>query len=189
MGTDYAIGCDTAANTILEAVNKIRDTAAAHHRIFIIQVMGNKFGWLATYTAVAGGGNMVIVPEEAYDEEKIINKAKELHDEGKPYLVIMASEGVGDMRKLAKDMQTATGVSTRLTVLGLVQRGGSPSANDRVFASFIGEQAALAAVSGLFNIVFGLEKGKMVAIDLHDAVNNKKVYPKELKHLAEVVSL
>ena len=188
-GTDYAIGCDTAANTILEAVNKIRDTAAAHHRIFIIQVMGNKFGWLATYTAVAGGGNMVIVPEEEYDEEKIIQRAKELHDEGKQYLVIMASEGVGDMRQLAKDMQKVTGVSTRLTVLGLVQRGGSPSANDRVFASFIGEQAALAAISGLYNIVFGLEKGKMVAIDLHDAVNNKKVYPKELKHLAEVVSL
>ena len=154
-GTDYAIGCDTAANTILEAINKIRDTAAAHHRIFILEVMGNKYGWLATYTAVAGGGNMVIVPDDEYDQEKVVAQAKKLHDEGKTYLVILASEGVGDMQSLAKELQEKTGVSTRLTTLGLVQRGGSPTANDRVFASILGEQAALAAISGLYGIVFG----------------------------------
>ncbi|SNV04338.1 ATP-dependent 6-phosphofructokinase [Megamonas hypermegale] len=187
-GTDYAIGCDTAANTILEAINKIRDTAAAHHRIFILEVMGNKYGWLATYTAVAGGGNMVIVPDDEYDQEKVVAKAKKLHDEGKTYLVILASEGVGDMQALAKELQEKTGVSTRLTTLGLVQRGGSPTANDRVFASVLGEQAALAAISGLYGIVFGLNKGQIVSVDLRDAVTNKKVYPEDLKHLAEIIS-
>ena len=187
-GTDYAIGCDTAANTILEAINKIRDTAAAHHRIFILEVMGNKYGWLATYTAVAGGGNMVIVPEDEYDQEKVVTQAKKLHDEGKNYLVILASEGVGDMQALAKELQERTGVSTRLTTLGLVQRGGSPTANDRVFASVLGEQAALAAISGLYGIVFGLNKGQIVSVDLRDAVTNKKVYPEDLKHLAEIIS-
>ena len=87
-GTDYAIGTDTAVNTILQAINEIRDTAKAHRRTFIIEVMGNKCGWLATYSAVAGGGNMVIVPEEEFDKEKIINKVQKLHDGGKSYLVI-----------------------------------------------------------------------------------------------------
>ena len=187
-GTDYAIGCDTAANTILHAINQIRDTAAAHHRIFILEVMGNKYGWLATYTAVAGGGNLVIVPDEEYDQEKVIARAKQLHDEGKTYLVILASEGVADMQSLAKEMQEKTGVSTRLTTLGLVQRGGSPTANDRVYASILGEQAALAAISGLYGVVFGLKDGKVVSIDLRDAVTNKKVYPEDLKHLAEIIS-
>ena len=187
-GTDYAIGCDTAANTILEAINKIRDTAAAHHRIFILEVMGNKYGWLATYTAVAGGGNMVIVPDDEYDQEKVVAQAKKLHVEVKTYLVILASEVVGDMHSLAKELQEKTGVSTRLTTLGLVQRGGSPTANDRVFASILGEQAALAAISGLYGIVFGLDRGKIVSVDLRDAVTNKKVYPEDLKHLAEIIS-
>lgn len=187
-GTDYSIGCDTASNTILKAINEIRDTAAAHHRIFILEVMGNKCGWLATYTAVAGGGNMVIVPEEEYDEDAIIAKAKALHDGGKSYLVILASEGVADLPKLVKKMQAVTGVSTRLTALGLVQRGGSPTANDRVFASVIGEQAALAAISGLHGIVIGLQRGKFVSINIKDAITNKKEYPEDLKHLAEIIS-
>lgn len=188
-GTDYAIGTDTAVNTILKAIDEIRDTAKAHRRTFILEVMGNKCGWLATYSAVAGGGNMVIVPEEEYDKEKIINKVQELHDGGKSYLVILASEGTANMPELVKDLEERTGISTRLTALGLVQRGGSPSANDRVFASVLGEQATLAALSGLHNIVFGMERGRVVCINLHDAVHNKKEYPEELRHLAEVISL
>ena len=105
-GTDYAIGTDTAVNTILQAINEIRDTAKAHRRTFIIEVMGNKCGWLATYSAVAGGGNMVIVPEEEYDKEKIINKVKTLHDGGKSYLVILASEGTGNMQELVKRIRS-----------------------------------------------------------------------------------
>ncbi len=187
-GSDYSVGCDTAANTILQAINKLRDTAAAHHRTFILQVMGSKCGWLATYSALAGGGNMIIVPEEPYDPEKVVARVKELHAEGKGYLVIIASEGVGDMRALTKELEEKTGISTRLTVLGLVQRGGSPTANDRVAASILGEKAALAAISGLHDIVFGLYRGKVVCINLSDAVNNKKVYPEELRHLARVIS-
>lgn len=188
-GTDYAIGTDTAVNTILQAINEIRDTAKAHRRTFIIEVMGNKCGWLATYSAVAGGGNMVIVPEEEFDKEKIINKVQKLHDGGKSYLVILASEGIGNMQELVKELEARTGISTRLTVLGLVQRGGSPTANDRVFASVLGEQATLAAVSGLHNIVFGMQRGNIVCIDLRDAITNKKEYPEDLRHLAEVISL
>ena len=185
-GTDYAIGTDTAVNTILQAINEIRDTAKAHRRTFIIEVMGNK---CATYSAVAGGGNMVIVPEEEFDKEKIINKVQKLHDGGKSYLVILASEGTGNMQELVKELEARTGISTRLTVLGLVQRGGSPTANDRVFASVLGEQATLAAVSGLHNIVFGMQRGNIVCIDLRDAITNKKEYPEDLRHLAEVISL
>ena len=180
-GTDYAIGTDTAVNTILQAINEIRDTAKAHRRTFIIEVMGNKCGWLATYSAVAGGGNMVIVPEEEFDKEKIINKVQKLHDGGKSYLVILASEGTGNMQELVKELEARTGISTRLTVLGLVQRGGSPTANDRVFASVLGEQATLAAISGLHNIVFGMQRGNIVCIDLRDAITNKKRIPRRFK--------
>lgn len=190
-GTDYAIGFDTALNTVLHAINNIRDTAKAHKRTFIIETMGNKCGLLATYSAIAGGGHMVIVPEHEFNADEVIDKAKYMHEHGKSYLVIIASEGVCNTRQLAKDLEAKTGISTRLTVLGLVQRGGSPTAIDRVYASMLGEQAALAAISGLCNIVFGLCRGKVVCIDLQDCINNdrQKTFPEDMKHLAEIIAI
>ena len=135
------------------------------------------------------GGDGSLRGAEEFDKEKIINKVQKLHDGGKSYLVILASEGTGNMQELVKELEARTGISTRLTVLGLVQRGGSPTANDRVFASVLGEQATLAAVSGLHNIVFGMQRGNIVCIDLRDAITNKKEYQEDLRHLAEVISL
>ena len=173
-GTDYAIGTDTAVNTILQAINEIRDTAKAHRRTFIIEVMGNKCGWLATYSAVAGGGNMVIVPEEEFDKEKIINKVQKLHDGGKSYLVILASEGTGNMQELVKELEARTGISTRLTVLGLVQRGGSPTAVDRVLASRMGAYACELLKSGESGRCIGVERGELVHHDIIECINNMK---------------
>lgn len=187
-GTDYTIGSDTAANTILKAINEITDTASSHHRNFIIEVMGESFGWLATYTAIAGGGNVLITPELEYNEEKIIEDIEAVHKRGKSFAIVVASEGVADLKQLVKNVEKKTGISSRLTVLGLVQRGGSPTAKDRVRASMIAEKATLAAIAGLHDIVMAYQNGRVVSLNLKDAVTNKKRYPNHLQRLASVIS-
>lgn len=186
-GADYSIGSDTAANTVLKAINEITDTASSHHRNFIVEVMGKNFGWLATYTAIAGGADFVITPENPYNPDKVVEDIIALHKRGKSFAIVIASEGVGNMTELVHMIEEKTGISSRLTVLGLVQRGGSPTAKDRVRASMIGENATLAAIAGLHNIVITYKAGRIVSIDLGDAVTNKKEYPKHLQHLVSVI--
>ena len=187
-GSVYTIGADTALNTILDAINKLRDTASAHRRIVVLEVMGRTCGWLAMMAAIAGGAEYVLVPEVKFDLDKMCAELKESYENGRRYSIVVVAEGVGSAVDIGKVIGEKTGIDTRVTVLGHVQRGGSPTAEDRVKASMLGEKAALALIDGQRNVVFGFNNGKVVAIDLHDSVNNNKTLDPELVRLARVLS-
>lgn len=187
-GMDYTIGCDTAANTIVDAINKLRDTASAHRRIMVIEVMGRQSGWLAMMGGIAGGAEYILVPEVKYDLDDICHELKAMYDAGKRYSIIVIAEGAGSGVGLGKLVEEKTGIDTRVSVLGHIQRGGSPTVEDRMKASMLGEKAALALISGATNVVFGFNEGKVVAVNLFDAVNNSKTLDPELVRLARVLA-
>ncbi len=187
-GSDYTIGCDTAANTIIDAINKLRDTASAHRRCAVLEVMGHRCGWLAMVTGIAGGAEYILVPEVNYDLEDIIKEIKDLYENNrKRYIMIVVAEGAGKAVNIAEKIQKETGIDTRPTVLGHVQRGGSPTIQDRIKASQLGEKAALALICGISNVVYGFNAGHVVQIDLFDAVNNKKTLDPDYVRLARVL--
>ena len=186
-GSDYTIGCDTAANTIIDAINKLRDTASAHRRVIVMEVMGRSSGWLALVSGISGGAEYILVPEEPYDLDKLCDDMKNAYAEGKRYILVVVAEGAGNAQEIGDFIAKKTELNTRVTVLGHIQRGGSPTVIDRVRASQLGEQAALALISGLSDVVFGFSKGRVVSIDLHDSVNNKKQLDPEYLHLAKVL--
>ena len=186
-GSDYTIGCDTAANTIIDAINKLRDTASAHRRVIVMEVMGRSSGWLALVSGISGGAEYILVPEEPFDLDKLCDDMKNAYAEGKRYILVVVAEGAGNAQEIGDFIAKKTELDTRVTVLGHIQRGGSPTVIDRVRASQLGEQAALALISGLSDVVFGFSKGRVVSIDLHDSVNNKKQLDPEYLHLAKVL--
>ena len=187
-GSDYTIGCDTAANTIIDAINKLRDTASAHRRVIVLEVMGRSSGWLAMVSGISGGAEYILVPEEEYDLDYICDDMKKAYEAGRRYIMVVVAEGAGKGAEIGKYISEKTGLDTRVSKLGHIQRGGSPTVIDRVKASQLGEKAALAIISGLSDIVFGFDKGNVVSIDLHDAVNNKKKMNPEFLHLARVLA-
>ncbi|MBQ1941139.1 MAG: 6-phosphofructokinase [Anaerovibrio sp.] len=186
-GTDYTIGSDTAANTIIDAINKLRDTASAHSRIAVVEVMGRHCGWLAMLAGIAGGAEFVLIPEKEYNLDKICEGLMKSYEAGRRYSLVVVAEGVGSSVDIGKYIEEKTQMDVRVSVLGHIQRGGSPSVIDRVKASQLGEKAALAVLAGQSNVVFGFDKGKVVAIDLHDAINNKKPLNPEFLRLAELL--
>ena len=187
-GTDYTIGSDTAANTAVDAINKLRDTASAHRRIMIVEVMGHTSGWLAVVSGIAGGAEYIIVPEVKFDLDSMCHEIKESYEKGKRYSIIVVAEGACSAMGLGKVVQEKTGIDTRVSILGHIQRGGSPTVEDRMKASQLGERAALAIISGVSNVVFGFDAGKVVSINLFDAVNNTKTLDPELVRLARVLA-
>ena len=187
-GSDYTIGCDTAANTIIDAINKLRDTASAHRRVIVLEVMGRHSGWLAMVSGISGGAEYILVPEVEYDLDEICADMKRSYEAGKRYILVVVAEGVGSGKEIGKYISEKTGLDTRVSVLGYIQRGGSPTVIDRVKASQLGERAALAIISGLSDIVFGFDRGNVVSINLHDAVTNKKKLDPEYMHLAKVLA-
>lgn len=187
-GTSYTIGADTAANTILDAMNKLRDTASAHRRVIVLEVMGRSSGWLAMVAGISGGAEYILVPEEPYDLDQICENMKADYARGKRYILMVVAEGAGKAAEIGPIIAEKTGIDTRVSKLGHIQRGGAPSAIDRLNASRLGEHAALAIISGLSDIVFGFHRGHVVSIDLHDAVNNKKQLDPQLMRLAKVLA-
>ena len=187
-GMDYTIGCDTAANTIVDAINKLRDTASAHRRIMLVEVMGRNSGWLAMMSGIAGGAEFVLVPEVKFNIDTMCEEIKEMYDAGKRYSIIVVAEGAGSAIEIGKAVEEKTGIDTRVSVLGHIQRGGSPTVEDRMKASMLGEKAALAIISGASDVVFGFNEGKVVAVNLFEAVNNTKTLIPELVRLARVLA-
>ena len=187
-GSDYTIGCDTAANTIIDAINKLRDTASAHRRVVVLEVMGRNSGWLAMVAGISGGAEYILVPEEEYDLDYICEDMKREYELGKRYILVVVAEGAGKGADIGKYIAEKTKLDTRVSVLGHIQRGGSPTVIDRVKASQLGEQAAMAIISGLSDVVFGFNRGHVVAIGLHDAVTNKSELNPEFMHLAKVLA-
>ena len=173
--TDYTIGFDTAVNTAMEAIDKVRDTSTSHERCSIIEVMGRGAGWLALWCGIANGAEDVLIPEKYdYDEQKLINNIIESRKMGKKHHIIINAEGIGHSQAMATRIEAATGIETRATILGHMQRGGSPTCKDRVYASMMGAMAVDLLLEGKKSRVVGYRHGDFVDFDINEALAMEK---------------
>ena len=186
--TDYTIGFDTALNTVLDAINKIRDTSTSHERVSIVEVMGRNCGDIAVYTGIAGGAEAVIIPEEDFDKDALCRTILEGKSNGKMHNLILLAEGVGGAFDLAKEVEEVTGIETRATILGHTQRGGSPSSFDRVLASRMGAKAVEVLLEGKTSRVIGIRENKIVDDDIDEALAIERKIDEELYNLSEILS-
>ncbi len=188
--TDYSIGFDTAQNTAMELIDKLRDTSRSHNRVSVVEVMGHKAGWLALETGLACGALSILVPERKWDFNRdIVERMLSTMKTGKKHFIIVMAEGCGSSYELAQKIEDATGVTTRATVLGHVQRGGSPTTRDRVMASTMGIYAAQLAISDKGNKVVCFRNGKVTALDFEKALAMKKPFDNKLLELAKEISI
>lgn len=186
--TEYTIGFDTAANTAMEAIDKIRDTSTSHERCSVVEVMGRDAGYLALWCGIANGAEYILLPEEhGYDEQAIIDDIIENRKHGKKHYIIINAEGVGDSINLAKRIEEATGVETRATILGHLQRGGSPTVKDRVYASIMGSKAVGLLLEGKTNRVVGYRHGEYIDFDINDALRMQKEIPDYQLEIAKIL--
>ena len=173
--TDYTIGFDTAVNTAMEAIDKVRDTSTSHERCSIIEVMGRGAGYIALWTGIANGAEDILLPERYdYDEQKLVNHIIENRKRGKQHHIIINAEGIGHSSSMAKRIEAATGIETRATILGHMQRGGSPTCKDRVYASIMGAYAVDLLCKGATNRVVAYRGGEFVDFDIDEALAMKK---------------
>lgn len=169
--TDYTIGFDTAINTAMSAIDKIRDTSTSHERCSIIEVMGRNAGHIALWCGIANGAEDILIPGKYdFNEEKIIEKIIENKKKGKKHYIIVNAEGVGHSSSMAKRIEEATDIETRATILGHMQRGGSPSCKDRVYASMMGSMAVDLLAEGKTNRVVAYKNGEFVDYDIDEAL-------------------
>ena len=187
-GTDYTIGFDTATNTVVDAINKLRDTASSHGRVIILEVMGRNSGWIAMTSGLAGGAEHILIPEMSVNLDDLCQMLRESHDSGKKYSIVVVAEGAGSATEIGKKVIASTGLDTRVSVLGHIQRGGSPSVFDRILASTLGEHATLALISGISNVMFGSLHGGVVTIDLADTIGHKRTIDPSMFRLSNVLS-
>ena len=173
--TDYTIGFDTAINTAMEAIDKIRDTSTSHERCSIIEVMGRNAGYIALWCGIANGAEDILIPEQYdYDEQKIINNIINNRKRGKKHHIIINAEGIGHSTSMARRIEAATGVETRATILGYMQRGGSPTCRDRVYATMMGAMAVDLLCEGKSNRVVGFSHGEFKDFDINEALGMNK---------------
>jgi 6-phosphofructokinase 1 len=182
--TDMAIGVDTALNTVMGAIDKIKDTASSHERAFIIEVMGRNSGYLALMGGIAGGAEVVLIPEISYNLPEISLKLKEGYQRGKSHCIIVIAEGVGETYEISKFLEDKIGFETRVTILGYLQRGGSPSAFDRLLASRLGAAAVEHLLKGETSKMVGLMGNKIEATDLEVVLSEQKTISQDLYNLA-----
>lgn len=187
---EYTIGYDTATNTVVDMVDKLRDTCQAHDRCSVVEVMGRHAGWLALGAGMAAGATSILVPEVPYDFQKdIVERMKYTASLGKHHFIVMVAEGIGDVEQLARDIETHTGVETRATVLGHVQRGGRPSARDRILASQMGYYAAHLLMDGKTERVVAINNNTLMDYDIDEALAMKKPFKSRLFRMAEEISI
>ena len=173
--TDYTIGFDTAVNTAMDAIDKVRDTSTSHERCSIIEVMGRGAGFIALWCGIANGAENVLLPEKYdYDEQALVNNIIDNRKKGKKHHIIINAEGIGHSASMAKRIEAATGVETRATILGYMQRGGRPTARDRMMASVMGAYAVDLVCEGKSNRVVGTKDGKLMDMDIDEALKMKK---------------
>ena len=173
--TEYTIGFDTAVNTAMEAIDKVRDTSTSHERCNIIEVMGRNAGYIAMWCGFANGAEDILIPEKYdYDEQKIINSIIDNRKLGKKHHIIINAEGIGHSEAMAKRIEAATGMETRATILGHMQRGGSPTCKDRVYASIMGSMAVDLLVEGKNKRVVAYANGEFIDFDINDALSMHK---------------
>lgn len=173
--TEYTIGFDTAVNTAMQAIDKVRDTSTSHERCSIIEVMGRNAGYIALWCGIANGAEDILIPEKYdYDEQKIINHIINNRKKGKKHHIIINAEGIGHSTSMARRIEAATGVETRATILGYMQRGGSPTCRDRVYATMMGSMAVDLLCAGKTNRVVGYQHGEFRDFDIDDALGMRK---------------
>src|SRR3990172_6171016 len=209
-GTDFTFGFDTAISIVTEALDRLHTTTEAHHRAMIVEVMGRHAGWIATYGGLAGGADMILIPEKPFDIEEVCGIVKKRSYEGKGFSIIVAAEGavpkevegyitkdtkkdafghvmlVGIGEFLAKEIEKRTGVESRHVVLGHLQRGGSPTAHDRILATRYGVRAVELVNEGKFGMMVALQGNKIIAIPLEEGVKQTKTVDMEIYKIAEV---
>jgi len=187
-GTDQSIGFDTAVNTALDAIDKIRDTAVSHDRIFVVEVMGRTVGFIALQVGLAGGAEAIIIPEIPFEISKIGTAIKRGRERGKESYIIVVAEGAGRGIAVAADIEAITGAETRATVLGHVQRGGAPTAADRVLATRLGAAAVDLVVEGRFGNMVGIQANQVVVTPIETVWTQKKTIDTSLYDLALVLA-
>ena len=188
--SEYTIGFDTAMNTAIQMIDKIRDTAQSHDRCSVVEVMGRRCGDIALQVGIACGATAILVPEVNYDIEKdVIARIIDTQKTGKQHFVVIVAEGVGGVNDLAKYIERRLGIETRATILGHVQRGGSPTVRDRVVASMMGNRAVELLAQGLGNRVVAMRDGKIVDFDITEALDMPRVFDKELYEIAKTISI
>ena len=187
--TEYTIGYDTAMNTVVEMVDKLRDTCHSHDRCCVVEVMGRNAGHIALNTAVACGATFVLVPELPYDLDEVAKKMLETKKTGKQNFIVIVAEGIGHSELIAKTLEAKTGIEARVTILGHVQRGGSPTLRDRVVASEMGYYAVELLENDIGNRVVGMQQGKIGDFDIQEALSMKKPFDEKLYQISNTISI
>ncbi len=187
--TEYTIGFDTAMNTVVQMVDRLRDTCDSHERCSVVEVMGRHAGHIALRTAIGVGALAVMVPERENDLDAVIEKIKETQKMGKKHFIVVVAEGVGGVTQMAEKIEDATGIETRATILGHVQRGGSPTLRDRLIATQMGYAAVQLLKEGVGNRVVAYKLGKVVDYDIYEALNMTKELEDNLCILADITAI
>lgn len=188
--TEYTIGFDTAMNTAMEMIDKLRDTTQSHERCSVIEVMGRHAGWIALHTGISVGSTAILVPEVEFDLQKdIIDKINKTKTTGKRHFIIIVAEGVGKVSEIAKQIEQSTGVESRATILGHVQRGGRPTVRDRVMASEMGHAAVQLLKDGIGNRVIAFRNDHIVDLDIYEALQMKKEFDVQAYNMANEISV
>jgi len=186
--TEYTIGFDTATNTVLDAINKLRDTSTSHERVSIVEVMGRNCGDIALYAGLAGGAESIIVPEKDFHKDKLCRTILEGKMRGKMHNLIILAEGIGGAEDLAQQVEDITGIETRATKLGHIQRGGSPTCMDRVWASRMGYRAIELLEEGKSSKVVGVKDGRIFDMDIDEALSVPRQFDEKLYEIANALS-
>ena len=186
-GSDYTIGYDTTLNIILDAMGKLRDTATSHERTYLLEVMGRHAGDLALYSCLAGGGDGLLIPEKGYSIDELANQINQRRAQGKLHDIIVVAEGVGSAFDIAKDLKDKVKSEMRVTVLGHIQRGGTPSALDRIIATKMGAYAVVLLLEGTSGVMVGIESNKLVTYPISHAWEAKKVINEKDYELALIL--
>ena len=186
--TDYTIGFDTAINTAMEAIDKVRDTSTSHERCSIIEVMGRHAGYIALWCGIANGAEDILLPER-YDgnEQMLINRIIDNRKRGKRHHIIINAEGIGHSASMAKRIEAATGIEPRATILRYMQRGGAPTCKDRVYASIMGAKAVELLEKGKTNRVVAYKHGEFLDFDIQEALNMKKDIPEDQYEMSKLL--
>ncbi|MCR4589011.1 MAG: 6-phosphofructokinase [Lachnospiraceae bacterium] len=188
--TDYTIGFDTAVNTAMQAIDKVRDTSSSHERCSIIEVMGRNAGYIALWCGVANGAEDILLPEKYdFNEQQIINNIIKNRKRGKTHHLIINAEGIGHSTSMARRIEAATGIETRATILGYMQRGGSPTCKDRYWASIMGSYAADILCEGKTNRVVAMKNGSIVDFDIEEALAMEKSIDEYQYQVARILSM
>ncbi|MEM5767091.1 MAG: 6-phosphofructokinase [Bacillota bacterium] len=187
-GTDYTIGFDTAVNNVLDAINKLRDTASAHGRVMVVEVMGRHSGWIGLTSGLAGGAELILIPEFPFTLPDVCQQLRNSRAAGKLYSIVVIAEGAGSGVDIGKEIHAHTGLDTRVSVLGHIQRGGAPTVFDRVLASNLGAAAVALLREGKSNLLVGCQNAKIVPVDINVAAGKTKPIDEELYALAGILS-